>query len=514
MDGLLHRLAARADAALTERARPLYLVVDEDLRLRAASGDGSYYGFPALVPGAGLAQPLAFLQGADPRAAAEQTLELVETPSGAAADVHIVPLADGWGLAYLDATRERDVRRRHQQAANELALLHERRERLLAELEDARAELERKNAALEEATRLRSLFIGRMSHEFRTPLAAILGYAELLLEELPERSAPRSRVGAIQRGGRYLLNLVDNLLDQARLEHEGLSLRPSVCDLRSMAAELDEMFRPIADQKGLALAWRFGRAVPERLWLDELRLRQVLVNLLGNAFKFTHGGGVGVVLDWQAERLTLVVEDSGPGVPAAARERIFEPFQQAEGSGRPGRGAGLGLAISRALVRRMGGDLRLLPSERGTRLELTVRAPAHAPRVAGDAEPLRGAVVLIADDDEDMLALLRVYLSAAGSRVRLARTGAQASAMVSDAADMPDLVLLDMRLGAERGSDVALSLRRLGFAGPLVVMSALDDEATRRRLERAGVDAFLAKPLRRGELLDALSALLAGQPAA
>ncbi len=507
MNAELEHLTQQFDEVLNQAAKPLYLVVDEAHRLLSVSGDSTYYGLGDLLPGSNVSETLAFLVGADRQPGTPFLIELVETPSGKAANIHVFALPRGWGIAYLDATRERDELQRRQQATNELALLHQRRERLLQELEEARGTLERKNRELEEATRLRSLFIGRMSHEFRTPLSSILGYTELLLEELEEQPVAQSRLAAIQRGGRYLLNLVDNLLDQAQLEHEELRLHPSACDLRSMARELEEMFRPVARHKHISLEWQFHGDLPERVWLDELRLRQILVNLLGNAFKFTQAGKVTVELDWRDGRLRLAVTDTGPGVPLEAQSRLFEAFQQVGGDRSTSKGVGLGLSISRALVRRMGGDLCFAPHVGGSRLELAVQAPARTGPPPGTAEPLRGAQVLVVDDDEDILALLRLYLNAAGTEVQLARNAEQALTRVAEAP--PQLVLMDLQLGERRGSDVAMRMRETGFTRPIVIMSAADDAATREHLSKTGVEAFLTKPLRRNELIERLAALLA-----
>lgn len=499
-DSILPHLKRYVSVALDQRARPYFLVVDRDYRVRESAGQGDRYGFSDVRPGLDVGERLLFLQGSVGDPENYTVLETVETPAGTWADIHVLALTDGWGLAYLDVSRERQRRARSQQAAHELQLLSEQRERLLEELQRTRAELE-------EASRMKSEFIGRMSHEFRTPLTSVLGFADLLDDDPGDPALVRHNLGAIRRGARYLLNLVDNLLDQARLESDALQVHPSVCDAHALGADLEEMFRPMVEQKGLAFVWIFDAAIPERLWVDELRLRQVLINLIGNAFKFTREGSVSVEIDWRDERLFVTVTDTGPGIPAAALGQVFEAFRQETATSGYAGGAGLGLAISRALVEQMGGELTIESTVgQGTRTRFHCRAPAR--RIAGavDHAVLRDASVLVIDDDEDIRLLLQAYLTGAGCRVLLAQGRDDALRLLGE--QSPNLVLVDMQLGEVQGDQMAGLLREAGYEGPVAMMSAADDQAVRRRAERAGAQAFLTKPLKRSELLDRLSVLL------
>lgn len=499
-ESVLPRLKDYVSGVFSQRARPFFLVVDRDYRVREWLGEGGYYGLPELRTGTAVGESLLFLQGTAERPDAYTVLETVETPAGTWADVHVVALKEGWGLAYVDVSRERHRQAKFQQAAHDLSLLSEQRERLLGELQKARAELE-------EANRVQSEFIGRMSHEFRTPLTSVLGFADLLSEDAADPAMVQHNVGAIRRGARYLLNLVDNLLDQARLESDALQIHPAVCDAQALGADLEEMFRPIAEQKGLSFVWIFDSSIPERLWLDELRLRQVLINLIGNAFKFTREGSVSVEIAWHDQRLSVEVVDTGPGIPEQALSRVFEAFHQETTTSGYAGGAGLGLAISRALVRQMGGELSIdskLGS--GTRLSFHCDAPPRQVAQRVDHGPLRDALVLVVDDDEDIRALLKVYLDGAGCRVMLASGRDEALRLVQGG--KPELVLLDLQLGEIRGDRMAALLREVGYRGPLAMMSAADGASVREQVEHAGARAFLTKPLNRGELLNQLSELL------
>lgn len=360
----MDNLRAYVDDLLVRQARPFVLRLDTRRRVAASSGDGQPYGFDNLVVGQSVEAQTPFLLGLAEPPQSRQVIQFWETPTGAAAHIHLLPLSDGLGLVFVDATPERDRQRRHQQAAHELALLQYQRERLVRELENSQAKLV-------EANRLKGLFIARMSHEFRTPLSTILGYSDLLRETLRDDAVALKDLGAITRAAHYLLNLVENLLDQARAEQEDLPIQPQATRIADLIAELDGMFQPIAEQKQLVLRWQHSRHLPAKLLIDGLRLRQVLINLLGNALKFTREGSVTVALDWHQDQLEVEVADTGPGITKALQSNLFEPFRQ----GDSGKGAGLGLSISRRIARSMGGELRLgQTSPSGTAIRL--RLPA------------------------------------------------------------------------------------------------------------------------------------------
>jgi signal transduction histidine kinase len=271
-------------------------------------------------------------------------------------------LDDGWGVAMLDAGAEHAAQLAQQQSAHELLLLRREREALIAELE--------------QANRLKSRFIAGMSHEFRTPLTSIIGYSDQLREIRPDDRETQHHLDAVGRGARYLLNLVENLLDQARSEIGPLQLHPGACELADISTEVEQLLRPVAGQKQLSLAWWFASDIPERLWLDAIRLKQVLINLVGNAVKFTEQGGVDVEFDWQDGRLKVAIADTGPGIDEADAAEIFEPFRRAAGHDQT-KGAGLGLTISQALVQAMGGEIRLTKCKGdGSRFAFSVDAPA------------------------------------------------------------------------------------------------------------------------------------------
>lgn len=393
---MLQQLQALVAQSLEQAASPFYLVVDNLLRVREAAGNGARYGFRDLTTGRTLSEQLLFLLGTEGMIDPYRTLECVATAAGITANIHIVALEGGWGLAYFDASREHDRRQQQQQIANELSLLQQRQQKLLAELHKAQIELE-------EANRVKGLFIAGMSHEFRTPISSILGYADLLTESLADDAAARQQLGAVSRGANHLLSLVENLLDQARIEQSEMVLRPEMSNFRLLTARLDEMFRPLAEQKQLELSWQVDRGVPKDLWVDELRLRQMLINLVGNALKFTRKGRIVISAGWRDDVLHVEVDDTGPGISPEIAAHLFEPFRKGNENMK---GAGLGLSISHALARLMVGQLELVPSAQpGTTMRLTIHAPTSAEPADAKhpSQSLVGLSLLVTDDDDDFL---------------------------------------------------------------------------------------------------------------
>ena len=490
MNDGLDAIARHVNRVLAQQVHPLYLVLDDALSLRAWRGDPRTSGLPELKSGMSLADTLPLLATADPANGEPQQWRFVELQSGHICHVLALRLPEGWGIALLDAGEEHAAQQSRQQAAHELLLLRDERERLLGELE--------------EANRLKSEFIGRMSHEFRTPLASVIGYTDTLRELRADDQAVQYHLGAVGRGASYLLNLVENLLDEARIEIDELTVNLGACDLYELGDEVEQLLRPVAEQKSLSLAWWFEGNVPTRIWTDAVRLKQVLINLVGNAIKFTETGGVSVEFEWGDDRLRVAVADTGPGIAEADAERVFEPFRQGDG-GRQGRGAGLGLAISRTLVRALGGDIRLTSQpDGGTRFDFDVTARAIQGGRRKDIAALRDQVIVIADDDPDLLELFALYLKAAGCRPHTARDGAGVRTATERL--RPAATLIDLNLGDDDGAVVAAAMRKAGYRGRLVSLSAANDGGTKKT--GGPFDAHWVKPISRSRLLENLAELL------
>ena len=356
----------------------------------------------------------------------------------------------------------------------------------------------------EEANRLKSQFLANMSHEIRTPLNAILGYAQLLDGDSKLSSEQRQSVQTIATSGNHLLGLINDVLDLSKIESGREKLFPVDFDLAELMVELRTMFRLRCEQKGLA--WEVetepgGR----RVHGDENKLRQVLVNLLGNAVKFTEAGRVGFSLTVRPEdRYLFEVFDTGPGIPEAQQAAIFEPFYQTDGGVRKG-GTGLGLAIAHRHVQLMGGELggESAPGS-GTRFTFSLTLPParEADRSESDAwsqvaHLASGCSVdaLVVDDVAENRALLGRMLRRVGVEVRLAENGLQAVARCGEG--VPDIVFMDIRMADMSGQETRQRLIEAHGEGRMVMVavSASVLEHEHRSYLEAGFDAFIDKPV-------------------
>lgn len=506
MHKVLEQLSSYIGSLHTREKRPFFLLVDEQYRGIDSSGDAAHYGFPEPPHGNDLSAQLLFLVGMEQSQQPELKLPFLDIGhNGISAQVHAIRLQDGWGLAFIDVTREMQHRLQYQQQAHEVELLRGEQEKLLYQLQQAHDELNEKHRALDRANQLKSQFIGRMSHEFRTPLSSIMGFAELAHEDLGEPARIHQDLQAIGRSANYLLTLVDNLLDHAVIENDELAIRPTACDANALLATLEELFQPMAQQRGLSLTWWLGPDLPPRVWLDELRLRQVLVNLISNAIKYTRKGGVTVSLDWQKDELAVDVEDSGPGIQADELESLFKPFNQGGASGNAQRGAGLGLSISREIVQRMGGQLVLKSQPgQGTRAHCDFPAGARA-RPGEPTEILQGIPVLLLEGDRDNRQLLEIYLLGAGCEVTHASDGEDCARLAAERE--PALVLVALE---EAGNNAATSrrIRQQGYDGPLIAIGPREEHDSYQAVLAAGFSDLVSRPIGRSELLRQLAGFL------
>ena len=386
------------------------------------------------------------------------------------------------------------------------------RERLEIRVEERTAELARSNEALqseiaerkraeeaaEAANRAKSAFLANMSHEIRTPLNAILGYAQVLERSAEFPPGARDAVSTIAAGGRHLLDLVNDVLDLSKIEAGRMEAAAADFEPSALLKHLASLFAPRCREKGLA--WQIeGSLAAGRVCADERKLRQLLINLLGNAVKFTDRGEVRLVVCQGADRLAFAVADTGPGIAEADRARIFEPFQQGAAGVARG-GTGLGLTLARRYVELLGGQLRLNVGTEGTRFSFEVPvAPARtsSPPAVDVARPLvfvEGRVrALVVDDVRHNRDVLAHLLRDLGCEVAVAEDATGALAHV--ARDSPDVVFVDVRLPGLDGFELARRLRGAGNGAPALV--AHSASALRHEIDsylRAGFDAFLPKP--------------------
>lgn len=291
-----------------------------------------------------------------------------------------------------------------------------------------------------------------------------------------------------------------------------LVLATRAFDLFALAADMDEMIRPMTEGKGLALIVSAQSTVERLPVYDDIKLRQILVNLLSNAVRYTRQGRVSAELQFDGQRLSMVVADTGIGIAPEFQQHVFEPLNRGAQQGRDG--AGLGLWIVRQLVLRMGGEISLhsVPGV-GTRIAVTLpEAPAEAPAepvaVAEEAPPvnLANRRVLVVDDDPDICQLLLWSLRETGYEPEAIADADQAVERVR--ANVPGMVIVDVELGTRSGLALTQELRLAGYKGTIVVFSGAVDTRIRQSARRAGADAFLPKPLDLKRMLDWLRSQL------
>ncbi|SMP64515.1 hybrid sensor histidine kinase/response regulator [Noviherbaspirillum suwonense] len=371
-------------------------------------------------------------------------------------------------------------------------------------------ELQRAKEAAEAANLAKSRYVTGMSHELRTPLNSILGYAQILQADANMPEHRRDAVGVIRRSGEHLLSLIDGLLDIARIEAGKMRLNSDELPLREFLDQIVRMFRPQAAQKGLAFRFvELGRA-PEFVHADEKRLRQILINLLANAVKFTDNGTVTLRFSYARELAEFEIEDSGVGIAPEDIERIFLPFERgAAASQREETGTGLGLAICNMLTHIMGGELSVtsVPGQGSTfrlKIYLTeVRRPGERKKPLGEMAGYLGSRkrILVVDDQASQRRLLDAMLSPLGFDIVQASSGA---ACLDELARAPfDLVLLDIAMPEQDGWSVCRAIRERGHATlPVIIVSAnAFDVSSVRHLEDMPCNDFIVKPVVLAELL-------------
>jgi len=392
-------------------------------------------------------------------------------------------------------------------------------------LQDARLVAERARQAADLANQAKSRYISAISHELRTPLNSILGYAQLMGEDTAVPPHRQQAVSVIKRGGEHLLSLIEGTLDIAHIESGKLTLNVKPMRFADAMHEMCEMFEPQARAKGLEFRFAPEGVLPEVVRADEKRVRQILINLLGNAIKFTAQGHVRLRVRYARELAMIEIEDSGPGLAAPELASIFEPFARGAASSQAAPGAGLGLTIAKMLTDLMGGEMtvastlgvgavfriklflpELHPSTIGPR---ALVAAMPRPQRRGYLGPRR--TLLVVDNEEADRELLVQLLGPLGFELRTAASGHDALDLLATGYQ-PDVVLMDL---AMPGIDGWETIRRMRAAGHTEVQVAIvSANAFDKALENdVGIrpEDFIVKPVRHSELLDWLERRLALQ---
>jgi CheY-like chemotaxis protein/two-component sensor histidine kinase len=372
------------------------------------------------------------------------------------------------------------------------------------------AELQRAKVTAEAANEAKTRYLVAVSHEIRSPLNVIYGYAQLLERD---DTLSGAEVGTIiRRSAEHVTNLVEGLLEISRIESGVLTIRSDLIDIRPLFDHIVDMFRMQAAAKGLALTLEIDDRLPAQVKTDDKRLRQILINLVSNAIKYTQSGSVAVKVRYRSQVADIEVRDTGIGIAAGDLERVFEPFERgnsAEAQSQPG--IGLGLAITRVLASVLGGDIAVesmpgVGSSFRFRIMLPApmvpsRAPVQGARITGYAGPPR--TVLVIDDDPAQRAILQALLAALGFVVHTAANGTEGLLL---AERIPaDIVLLDIQMPGMSGWDVAARLRAThGSTLRIVMVSADVHELHIGGESRGNHNAFVTKPVE----LDALITLI------
>ncbi|MGQ0610116.1 MAG: ATP-binding protein [Paracoccaceae bacterium] len=413
-------------------------------------------------------------------------------------DTSIIPIRDESGAMVVSLAIERDI----------------------TEAKEREAELARAKQAAEAAAMAKSRFLANMSHEIRTPLNGVIGVAELLAETRLTRDQ-RTYVETVLDSGRALLRMVNDVLDLSKLQAGKGRAAQEAFDLLACAEGVMRLLQPEARRKGLTLSLHLGPGLdgaPLRVMGDQDHLRQILVNLLGNALKFTETGGVSALIRRQGDETRIEVTDTGIGIGAENLPAIFDSFTQADETiSRRFGGTGLGLTISAMLARQMNGTIEATSQPgKGSTFALTLPlpaagvavAPARAPEPPRGQAQTAGLRVLVAEDNRTNMMILRKALG--GHIAELIEAVDGRAAVQAWADEGPDLILMDVSMPVMDGMAAVREIRRQEAASgrprcPVLALTALSQAEDRAACQAAGFDGFLVKPLRRDDLLRAMA---------
>jgi PAS domain S-box-containing protein len=396
---------------------------------------------------------------------------------------------------------------------------HDRDRKLQGVFAAARDVTERKRyeQSLQQANRAKSVFLANMSHEIRTPMNAILGFSQLMLRDQDLTSQQCQYLGTINRSGEHLLALINDVLEMSKIEAGRTTLNSSTFDLPVLFNDLEMMFRVRTNEKRISFSVEMIGDVPQYIVGDINKLRQVFINVLGNAVKFTEQGGIAVRVhvDRESTRgpdLRVEVEDTGPGISRDDQDKLFRHFEQTKTGQQTGTGTGLGLAISQEFIRLMGGAITVtsqvgkgsvfviqLPLKEGEAQAVqTHDKPRHVLRLQPGQAQCR---VLIADDIEDNRQLLAQLLAPLGFEIRLATNGVEA--VQEFESWQPHLILMDFRMPVMDGHEAIRRIRPMvgGREPKIIAVTASAMEENRQALMEIGADDFISKPFREAELL-------------
>jgi PAS domain S-box-containing protein len=396
--------------------------------------------------------------------------------------------------------------------------------RAAAELEKHRVERGLQHAVRETemATRAKSEFLANMSHEIRTPMTAILGYTDLILDPASNALDFVDHVETIKNNAKHLMTIINDILDVSKIESGRMEIEQISTNPKAIIDEVLELMVPLAQEKGLEFSCTNRNEIPTQMITDPTRLRQILLNLMSNAIKFTLEGHISIELEYleSTDQFRVYCIDTGIGMTSEQRDRIaaFDSFSQADGStARKFGGTGLGLKVSSMLAGLLGGDLKIESEHgKGSTFLLTISAGAQVMKEISPEMPtklisssgtersmqaLQGCRVLLAEDGPDNQKLISILLKRAGVKITIVENGRLAIEEFSANPQDYDLILMDIQMPEVDGHEATRRLRESGCTLPIIALTAHAMPSDREKCLRAGCDAYLAKPLNFDELI-------------
>ncbi len=368
-----------------------------------------------------------------------------------------------------------------------------------------------------EANQMKSVFLANMSHEIRTPMNAIIGFSQILISDKSLADKQKEFVQSINRSGEHLLTLINDVLEMSKIEAGSITLSLSTIDMHTMILEIKNMFQLRTNSKGISFLVEYDD-LPRYIFSDESKIRQICINLLGNAVKFTNSGGLfwKFTCDDLQEQKLLIIEiiDTGIGIIPEELEHVFEPFKQSESGKSSGGGTGLGLSISRELARFMGGDITA-ESEYGVGATFHVEIPVEISDSYSvvEMETVQNVLsikdgknpkILVVDDKEENIQVLRELLGPVGFIIREARDGKEAIEVFEN--ETLDLILMDMRMPIMDGYEASTKIRENTERPriPIIALTASAFEEDKQRIFAIGIDDYVRKPFQRKTLFNAI----------
>lgn len=387
------------------------------------------------------------------------------------------------------------------------------------------SELKKAKEVADSANATKSTFLANMSHEIRTPLGIILGFAELMTSSDLSSGDRAHSLEVIKRNGELLSNVIEDILDISKVEAGKLEIELIAVSYSNIMKEIESLLRLKASEKGIQFVIISDPIIPNTIQTDPLRLRQILINIIGNAIKFTHSGSVIVKVSLNSSmKLSFMVTDSGKGITAAQAQKLFTPFTQADASTtRKYGGTGLGLVLAKNLANALGGDVVLVQStpEFGSTFEVTIDSGRENSTLASEFDSLNAAPtasnslqkynnlrILVVDDSPDNQIIVSRLLSKVGADVETANNGEEgvAKALAGNFA----LVLMDLQMPVLDGHGAVKELRRQGYLGPIVALTAHAMKEERRRCLEGGFNDHLSKPVNYDLLLQTVTRFTVG----